>query len=105
MQTASRFSRLSEVRSASSGWAARLVDHMDAPPRNIGGMSVYSAPGRLPPLPILKPAAVRDAVRMFSDSGAWRETMLRGMAKDFSWKTSARAYSALYGRLLAGVNL
>jgi len=49
--------------------------------------------------------AVRDAVRVFSDSGAWRETMLRGMAKDFSWKTSARAYSALYGRLLAGVNL
>jgi glycogen synthase len=42
---------------------------------------------------------------MFSDSGAWRETMLRGMAKDFSWNTSARAYSALYGRLLAGVNL
>jgi starch synthase len=49
--------------------------------------------------------AVRAAVRMFSDTGAWRETMLRGMDKDFSWKASAKAYSALYGRLLAGVNL
>jgi starch synthase len=49
--------------------------------------------------------AVRDAVRVFSDSGAWRDAMLRGMAGDFSWKTSAKAYSALYKRLLAGVNL
>jgi starch synthase len=47
--------------------------------------------------------AIREAVGMFSDSGAWRETMLRGMAKDFSWATSAEAYSALYRRLL-GVN-
>jgi len=47
--------------------------------------------------------AIREAVGMFSDSGAWRETMLRGMAKDFSWATAARAYSALYRRLL-GVN-
>jgi starch synthase len=47
--------------------------------------------------------AIRDAVGMFSDSGAWRETMLRGMAKDFSWATAAGAYSALYRRLL-GVN-
>jgi glycogen synthase len=30
--------------------------------------------------------------------------MLRGMAKDFSWKESAKAYSALYKRLLTGVN-
>jgi len=48
--------------------------------------------------------AVRDAVGMFSDSVRWRETMLRGMAKDFSWKESAKAYSALYKRLLTGVN-
>jgi starch synthase len=47
--------------------------------------------------------AVRGAAGLFLDSGAWRETMLRGMAKDFSWKTAAGAYSALYGRLL-GVN-
>ena len=30
--------------------------------------------------------------------------MRRGMARDFSWKTSAAAYSALYRRLLAALN-
>jgi starch synthase len=44
--------------------------------------------------------AVRTAVRAFSDEAAWREMMLRGMAKDFSWKASAAQYSALYRRLL-----
>ncbi|MBZ5725202.1 MAG: glycogen synthase GlgA [Acidobacteriia bacterium] len=43
--------------------------------------------------------AVRSAVRAFADGDAWRETMRRGMAKDFSWKKSAAAYSALYQRL------
>ena len=46
--------------------------------------------------------AVRAAVRAFEDQAAWRRMMLRGMAKDFSWKTSAAAYSELYRRLLAG---
>jgi starch synthase len=46
--------------------------------------------------------AVRAAVRAFADREAWQRMMLRGMAKDFSWKKSAAAYSALYGRLLAG---
>ena len=46
--------------------------------------------------------AVRAAVRAFQDQAAWRRMMLRGMAKDFSWKTSAAAYSELYRRLLAG---
>ena len=32
--------------------------------------------------------------------GAWRDMMLRGMAKDYSWKASAAEYSALYRRLL-----
>lgn len=44
--------------------------------------------------------AVRAAVRAFSDGDAWRQTMRRGMEKDFSWKASAAAYSALYRRLL-----
>jgi starch synthase len=48
--------------------------------------------------------AVRDAVRVFSDAAAWRGVMLRGMAADFSWDAAARSYSALYSRLLAGVN-
>jgi starch synthase len=46
--------------------------------------------------------AVRAAVGAFADREAWQRMMLRGMAKDFSWKKSAAAYSALYGRLLAG---
>jgi starch synthase len=45
--------------------------------------------------------AVRDAARVFCNTAAWREMMLRGMRKDFSWRTSAAAYSALYRRLLA----
>ena len=44
--------------------------------------------------------AVRKAVGVYSDQDAWREMMRRGMQKDFSWKTSAGAYSALYRKLL-----
>ena len=44
--------------------------------------------------------AIRAAVRAFADREGWREMMRRGMRKDFSWKTSAAAYSALYRRLL-----
>jgi starch synthase len=47
-------------------------------------------------------AAVQAAVRAFSDAPAWREMMRRGMAQDFSWKTSAGAYSTLYRQLLGG---
>jgi starch synthase len=45
--------------------------------------------------------AVRTAVKAFADRDAWRQTMCRGMRKDFSWKKSAAAYSDLYRRLLA----
>ena len=34
----------------------------------------------------------------------WQALMRRGMKQDFSWKTSAAAYSALYQRLLAPLN-
>jgi starch synthase len=44
--------------------------------------------------------ALREAVRAYANGPAWRETMLCGMAKDFSWTKSAGAYSALYRRLL-----
>jgi len=43
--------------------------------------------------------AVRSAVRAFSNGDAWRETMRRGMRKDFSWRVSAARYSALYQQL------
>lgn len=44
--------------------------------------------------------AVRAAVREFANRDAWRERMRRGMAKDFSWKTSAAGYSGLYRRMV-----
>jgi len=45
--------------------------------------------------------AVRQAIAAFANREFWRGMMLRGMEKDFSWKASASAYSALYRRLLA----
>jgi starch synthase len=47
--------------------------------------------------------AVRAAVRAYSDRSGWREMMRRGMEKDFSWKRSAAAYSALYRQLMTRV--
>ena len=44
--------------------------------------------------------AIRAAVRAFADREGWQEMMRRGMRQDFSWRTSAAAYSALYRRLL-----
>jgi starch synthase len=43
--------------------------------------------------------AVRAAIAAFGDAEGWRRRMCRGMEKDFSWRTSAAAYSELYGRL------
>jgi starch synthase len=44
--------------------------------------------------------AVRKAIGVYSDQDTWREMMRRGMRRDFSWKSSAGAYSALYRKLL-----
>src|SRR5262249_12823951 len=44
--------------------------------------------------------SVRRAIRAWSDRDAWQNRMRLGMSKDFSWKTSAAAYSDLYGNLL-----
>jgi starch synthase len=44
--------------------------------------------------------AIRAAGRGFASPDSWREMMRRGMSKDLSWKASAGAYSALYGRML-----
>jgi len=46
--------------------------------------------------------AVRAAIQAFSRPDEWRAMMLRGMQQDFSWNASARAYAALYRRLLGG---
>jgi starch synthase len=43
--------------------------------------------------------AIRQAIAAFAGRESWLERMRRGMARDFSWKASAGAYSALYRRL------
>jgi starch synthase len=45
-------------------------------------------------------AAVQAAIEAFGNQQTWQEMMERGMRKDFSWKSSAAAYSALYKELL-----
>jgi starch synthase len=43
--------------------------------------------------------AIRAACRAWEDRDGWREMMLRGMRRDFSWTASASEYSRLYKRL------
>lgn len=40
--------------------------------------------------------ALDRALRLFGDRAAWRETMLRAMARDHSWDRAAAQYEALY---------
>ncbi len=40
--------------------------------------------------------AIRQALHHFSDDGVWKRIQLNGMAKDFSWNTSAAEYAKLY---------
>ena len=47
-------------------------------------------------------AAVRRAHAAFLDRPVWRRLQQHGMAKDFSWDASARAYAALYALLAEG---
>ena len=44
--------------------------------------------------------ALRAALGAYRNRDAWRERMVRGMKKDFSWSVSAAAYSGLYDKLL-----
>jgi starch synthase len=39
---------------------------------------------------------VREALTAFRDANAWQKLQANGMAKDFSWKTSAATYVTLY---------
>jgi starch synthase len=54
----------------------------------------YSAPAFL--------KALNQALEAYQDKKLWKKIMLNGMAEDFSWSTSARAYLKLYERLVAG---
>jgi starch synthase len=47
--------------------------------------------------------SIRAAVAAYADAAGWQAIMRRGMERDFSWKTSAAAYSALYRRMLGAV--
>lgn len=40
--------------------------------------------------------AVRQALAVYGDTAAWRRLQINGMAKDFSWGTSAAEYGRLY---------
>jgi starch synthase len=40
--------------------------------------------------------AVRAALKVYKDPKAWRKLQANGMAKDFSWKSSAGEYARLY---------
>ncbi len=45
--------------------------------------------------------AVREALAAYRDPRRWKDLMLNGMKKDFSWRASAAEYSDLYRRLAA----
>ena len=45
--------------------------------------------------------ALERARALHGNRPAWRSLMLRGMAEDFSWTRSAKAYEALYARAAA----
>lgn len=44
-------------------------------------------------------AALERALGVYAQPEAWRQVMLNGMAKDFSWTASARLYSSIYDQL------
>ena len=46
--------------------------------------------------------AIRSAVAAYGVKDEWKAMIKRGMQKDFSWNASAKEYSALYRRLIAG---
>jgi len=48
--------------------------------------------------------AIRQALHHYSDEGVWRRIQLNGMAKDFSWNTSAAEYAKLYEAARAARN-
>ncbi len=49
--------------------------------------------------------AIRKALALYADKPLLRHYQGNGMARDFSWETTAAAYAALYQRIRAGQNL
>jgi starch synthase len=48
---------------------------------------------------------IRQALHHYSNEGIWKRIQLNGMAKDFSWNTSAAEYAKLYEAAHAARNL
>jgi starch synthase len=48
--------------------------------------------------------AIRQALHNYTDEGVWKRIQLNGMAKDFSWNTSAAEYAKLYEAAKAARN-
>jgi starch synthase len=48
--------------------------------------------------------SLRQALHHYSDEGVWKRIQLNGMAKDFSWNTSAAEYAKLYEAATAARN-
>jgi len=48
--------------------------------------------------------AIRQALQHYSNDGVWNRIRLNGMAKDFSWNTSAEEYAKLYEAARAARN-
>jgi len=44
-------------------------------------------------------ACLREALTAYKDQKAWRQLMLNGMWKDFSWSSSAKQYARIYQML------
>jgi starch synthase len=50
-------------------------------------------------------SAVRKAVLIYRNRSEWRRLQENGMRKDFGWEKSARAYAAIYRRLVDRINV
>ncbi len=48
---------------------------------------------------------IRQALHHYSNEGVWKRIQLNGMAKDYSWNTSAAEYAKLYEAARAARNL
>jgi starch synthase len=48
--------------------------------------------------------SIRQALQYYSDDGIWNRIQLNGMAKDFSWNTSAAEYARLYEAVVTARN-
>src|SRR6266852_81209 len=77
-----------------TGGLADTVTDLDADPSSGNGISFtpYTAPALL--------EALRRALRLYAEQDRWPDLVSRAMAYDSRWRTSARAYSELYQRVL-----